>query len=186
MVNETPSEPGRLSADDELAALRIIAEGTANETGDAFFRTLVEHLARAIGTHHAFIARFIPPQSICTLAYWSDGGLVPNIEYELPGTPCAEVVHGSLCFYPRGLEEKYAESEPGIQSYLGVPLISTDGRILGHLCAFEESPMADPPRTLAISQRRVFARVGPILASYRRSSQAHHCRQPWEATTCCA
>jgi PAS domain S-box-containing protein len=139
-----------MSADDELAALRIIAEGTAAATGDAFFRTLVEHLARAIGTHHAFVAKFIPPESICTLAYWSDGTIVPNIEFELTGTPCAEVIHGGLCFYPRGLEEKYAETEPGIQSYLGVPLVATDGRILGHLCAFDESPMADQPRTLAV------------------------------------
>ena len=131
-------------------ALRIIAEGTAAATGDAFFRTLVEHLARAIGTHHAFVARFVPPGGIGTLAYWSHGKLVPNIEYALEGTPCAEVIHGGLCFYPRGLEEKYAEAEPGIQSYLGVPLIASDGRILGHLCAFDESPMADQPRTLAV------------------------------------
>ena len=150
MLNEKLHEPGRLSKDDELAALRIIAEGTAAATGDAFFRTLVEHLAKAIGTNHAFVAKFIPPESISTLAYWSDGILVPNIEFELPGTPCAEVIHGGLCFYPRGLEEKYAEAEPGIQSYLGVPLISTDGRVLGHLCAFDELPMADQPRTLAV------------------------------------
>jgi PAS domain S-box-containing protein len=149
-LDQKPSGPGQLSADDELTALRIIAEGTASGTGDAFFRTLVEHLARAIGTHHAFVARFIPPAKICTLAYWSDGRLIPNIEYELPGTPCAEVIEGGLCFYPRGLEERYAESEPGIQSYLGVPLIATDGRILGHVCAFDESPMADQPRTLAV------------------------------------
>ncbi len=149
-MNAIAHEPGQMSAEDELTALRIIAEGTAAAIGDDFFRTLVEHLARAIGTHHAFVAKFVPPASICTLAYWSNGKLVPNIEYELPGTPCAEVIHGGLCFYPRGLEEKYAETEPGIQSYLGVPLISNGGRVLGHLCAFDESPMADQPRTLAV------------------------------------
>ncbi|MDE2350064.1 MAG: sigma 54-interacting transcriptional regulator [Gammaproteobacteria bacterium] len=137
-------------ADHELNALRLIAEGTAAATGDAFFRTLVERLATAIGTTHAFVAKFLPPGSIRTLAYWSEGRLVPNVEYELAGTPCEEVIHGSHCFYPRGLEEKYAEAEPGIQSYLGVPLISTDGRVLGHLCAFDELPMADQPRTLAV------------------------------------
>jgi PAS domain S-box-containing protein len=149
-LSTKPLEPGAFSASEELYALRAIAEGTAAATGDAFFRTLVEHLAKSIGTHHAFVAQFIPPEKIRTLAYWCHGKLVANIEYELPGTPCAEVIHGGLCFYPRGLEEKYAETEPGIQSYLGVPLISTDGRILGHLCAFDELPMADQPRTLAV------------------------------------
>ncbi len=128
----------------------MIAEGTASATGEAFFPKLVEHLARALGAHHAFIAEFIPPRAIRTIAYWSEGKLVPNIEYELPGTPCEEVIDGGLCFYPSGLEQKYAESEPGISSYLGVPLVSQEGRIRGHLCVYDESPLPDEPRTLTI------------------------------------
>jgi PAS domain S-box-containing protein len=139
-----------VNAGEESAALRAIAEGTASAIGEAFFQTLVEHLAKATGTRHAFVATFIPPQDIRTLAFWSDGKLVPNIQYELPNTPCAEVIHGGLCFYPRGVEEKYAETEPGIQSYLGVPLLVHDGTILGHLCVFDELPMADEPRTLTV------------------------------------
>lgn len=149
------SKPDQVDTDEESAALRAIAEGTAGEIGEAFFRTLVEHLAKATGTRHAFVAKFIPPEGICTLAFWSNGGLVPNIQYSLPGTPCQEVIHGGLCFYPRGVEEKYADTEPGIQSYLGVPLLAHDGRILGHLCVFDEAPMADEPRTLTVF--RIFA-----------------------------
>jgi PAS domain S-box-containing protein len=141
--------------DEDSAALRAIAEGTASAVGEAFFQILVEHLARATGTRHCFVARFVPPEGIVTLAYWSDGRLVPNIEYELPGTPCAEVIHGGICFYPRGVEDRYAETEPGIQSYLGVPLLAADGRILGHLCVFDERPMPEEPRTLTVF--RIFA-----------------------------
>ena len=137
-------------ADDELKALRTIAEGTASATGDAFFPALVEHLARAIGARHAFISEFIPPQKIRTFAFWSAGKHVPDIEYDLPGTPCEEVINGGLCFYPKGLEQKYAETEPGIASYLGVPLATKDGRVLGHLCVFDESPLPEAPRTLML------------------------------------
>jgi len=35
---------------DETAALRSIMEGTATHTGDRFFQTLVESLARVLGT----------------------------------------------------------------------------------------------------------------------------------------
>ncbi len=133
---------------DELTALRIIAEGTAGVTGETFFPALVEHLARAIGAHHAFISEFIPPHKIRTFAFWSGGKHVPNIEYELPGTPCEEVINGGLCFYPSGLEKKYAETEPGISSYLGAPLLSKEGRIRGHLCVFDESALPDEPRIL--------------------------------------
>ena len=145
-----PRQTGNDGPDVEFTALRMIAEGTAGATGEAFFSTLVEHLAKAIGARHAFVAEFDAPNSIHTLAYWSGGQIVQNIEYELSGTPCQEVIDGGLCFYPSGLQAKYAESEPGIESYLGVPLMSMDGRILGHLCAFDESPMPDEPRTLEV------------------------------------
>ena len=34
------------SDDDEIAALREIVEGTVRNTGEAFFQSLVQHLAR--------------------------------------------------------------------------------------------------------------------------------------------
>ncbi len=134
----------------ELVALRTIAEGTAGATGEAFFRTLVEHLANAIGTNHAFIAEFIPPRLVRTLSYWSDGATVANIEFDLRDTPCEEVINGGLCFHPSGIAERYPDTEPGIQSYLGAPLKSATGEVLGHLCAFDESPLPDDPRSLEV------------------------------------
>lgn len=128
--------------------LRVVIEGTASSTGDVFFQTLVEYLAKAIGTNHAFVSEFTPPQRIRTLAFWSGGKIVPNIEYDLPGTPCQEVIDGGFCFYPSGLQKKYPETEPGIESYLGVPLMARDGRIVGHLCALDESPMPHEKRRL--------------------------------------
>ena len=43
---------------DEIAALRAIVEGTARSTGDAFFQSLVRHLASAMGVSYAFVAEF--------------------------------------------------------------------------------------------------------------------------------
>ncbi len=137
-------------ADRELTVLRTIAEGTAGATGEVLFCTLVEHMARAIGTRHAFVAEFMPPKRIRTLSFWSGGELAPNIEFELTGTPCEEVIDGKACFYPFGVEDRYPDTQRGIQSYLGAPLLSQDGRILGHLCVYDELPLPDDPRTLAI------------------------------------
>jgi formate hydrogenlyase transcriptional activator len=150
-----PGASGSEVALQDLEALRTILEGTAGSTGEEFFQTLVEHLARAMGTRHAFVSRFTSPDRIRTLAYWSQGKLTDNIEYDLPGTPCQEVINGGFCFYPSGVQLKYPESEPGIESYLGVPLSAPDGRVLGHLCAFDESALPDEPRRLAIF--RIFA-----------------------------
>ena len=82
---------------DDIVALRSIVEGTARSTGDDFFRTLVRHLAAVVGVRHAFVSEFVPPQKIRTIAFWSNGQIIDNIEYDLPGTPCEEVIHGGQC-----------------------------------------------------------------------------------------
>src|SRR5947209_6768429 len=45
----------------ELDALRAIVAGTAHATGEAFFQTLVRHLAAALGVRYALVAEFLTP-----------------------------------------------------------------------------------------------------------------------------
>ena len=156
MACEQPVEPQSTTLSiDDLNALQTVIEGTASSTGDEYFRTLVRHLAQALGARHAFVSEFTPPQRIRTLAFWSGGAIVPNIEYDLPGTPCQEVINGGLCFYPSGLQARYPDTEAGMESYLGVPLKARDGRVLGHLCVLDESPLPHDPRRFSVF--RIFA-----------------------------
>ena len=73
-----------------------------------------------------------------TLAYWQVDRLGPNVEYDLQGTPCQDVVRGNLCHHPAGVARAFpadrALAELGIESYLGVPLVAPDGRHLGSSC----------------------------------------------------
>jgi PAS domain S-box-containing protein len=126
--------------------LRAIVEGTARSTGDDFFRTLVRQLALVMGVPHSFVSEFKAPQRIRTLAFCSQGQIVDNVEYDLPGTPCERVIQGGLCHIPSGVQQLYPEREKGIEGYLGVPLMARDGKVLGHLCAFSETPMPAEPR----------------------------------------
>ncbi|MFO1503484.1 MAG: sigma 54-interacting transcriptional regulator [Steroidobacteraceae bacterium] len=146
---EASSDWSSLDARD-FELLRQIIEGTADAIGNDYFEKLVEGLARAMGTNHAFISQFTPPERIRTMAFWSHGRIVDNLEYDLPGTPCEEVFEGGFCYYPSGLQQRYPETEPGIESYIGVPLKARDGRVMGHLCVLDEKPLADEPRRLAM------------------------------------
>ena len=145
---------------DEVAALRAILEGTARSTGAVFFQTLVRHLASALGVSFAFVAEFAgAPTRVRTLAYWGRGRIQENLEFELAGTPCEDVVRGGLCHHPQEVRERFPGDRLlvnlGIESYLGVPLLDGEGRVLGHLAVFDERPMAAELRRLFIF--RIFA-----------------------------
>jgi PAS domain S-box-containing protein len=150
-MNDVP-----LSADspssEELSALRAIVEGTARHTGQEFFQSLVHHLAAAVNTRYAFVAEFAGGTRARTLAFWFRDRFADNVEWDVIGTPCQDVVRGNLCHYPTGVSERFPDDKPmiewGIQSYLGVPLRDEQGRHLGHLAVFDERPLPAEPRKL--------------------------------------
>ena len=136
----------------EIELLRSIVEGTASSTGDDFLRNLVRHLAEAVGMRHCFVSEFRGGELLRMLAFWSNGQFAANLEYQLRGTPCEEVIGGRDCFIPNGVQVKYAPREKGVEAYFGVPLKDKNGQVLGHLCAFDEAPRPPDTRTLYLFQ----------------------------------
>jgi PAS domain S-box-containing protein len=126
--------------------LDAVAEGTAGAFGEEFFRAMVRHFARALEVDRAFITECAddPVTRVRTLAVWSaKAGHGDNFEYALAGTPCAEVVgEGRACFHREGLSTLFPR-EAGYESFLGLPIIASDGRMLGHLAFFDSRPRGE-------------------------------------------
>ncbi len=144
----------------EIDALRMIAEGTARHVGTSFFLSLIQHLTNVMGVRYGFVAEFAGSSARArTLAYVAKGEVAPNVEWDLVGTPCEDVVKGDLCHHPQGVWEKFPRDEymvqEKIESYLGVPLLGGNGQSLGHLAVFNERPLPSEPRLLSIF--RIFA-----------------------------
>ncbi|HEY3963645.1 MAG TPA: sigma 54-interacting transcriptional regulator [Planctomycetaceae bacterium] len=161
-VTRDESHGGSSAVIDDVAALRAIVEGTVHGTGEEFFHALVRHLARAVDAHYAFVAEFAAPATtttVRTIAFWARDRVIENVEWKLAGTPCEDVVRGSLCHHPTGVQQRFPNDKPlidwGIESYLGVPLRDAKGKILGHLAVFDERSMLEEPRRLLIF--RIFA-----------------------------
>src|SRR5262249_11488187 len=127
---------------DDVTMQRALVEGTASEIGGAFFQSLARHLASATGTRYAFVAEFEPPNLARTVGFWARDRIVDNIEWDLRGTPCEDVVRGEMCHHPTGVKDLFPADRPlvemGIESYLGVPLHGPSGETLGHLAVFDE------------------------------------------------
>jgi PAS domain S-box-containing protein len=128
------------------AILDAVADGTAGAHGERFFAAMVEHFARALDVDYAFVTECAdqPATRVRTLACWSaQQGLQANFEYELAGTPCEEVIGGTrTCFYPERLAEKFPR-EAAWEAYVGLPIVASDGRVLGHLALLDKAKLAD-------------------------------------------
>jgi len=150
--------------------LRALLEGTSSLTGTAFFRALVHHLCLALHVRYAFVAECLPTLRARSRAFWNGDDFGDDFEYDLPGTPCMEVAQGRTCHCPERLPEVFPDDAimiaMGTQSYLGVPLLDSARRIIGHLVFFDTKPMpADP---LALSVMETFAgRAGAELERVR-------------------
>lgn len=102
---------------DESAALRMILEGTATETGNRFFEALVKNLALALDTYGAWVTEYFPEKrTLRAHAFWLGGDWIPHWEMQIDGSPCERVIETA----PRALLE-HRVVDP-------VPVLGTDGR----------------------------------------------------------
>lgn len=155
-VSADPSSPLQ---DFEIdVALRAILQGTATETGQRFFEALVQNLAKALGTHGAWVTEYFPEtRRLRALAFWMDGEWVKDYEVDIAGTPCERVIDTArLVHFPDRVLEIYPHEEElraaGAVSYMGVPLQDTDGHVLGHMAVIDRRPIPEEPRIHAIFQ----------------------------------
>ncbi|MDZ8187402.1 MAG: PAS domain S-box protein [Nostoc sp. ChiSLP02] len=149
-------------------ALRLIVEGTAAKTGDEFFNSCVRYLAEVLQVQYALVTQFNdePKTKVKTLAFWCCGDIGENLEYDLRGTPCQHTLRGNLCHHSQGVQAAFPDDADLVrmnaESFLGVPLTSSSGDIIGHLAVIDIKPMQpDPGRELIV---KIFAaRAGAEL-----------------------
>lgn len=157
---DVQNELAMLAADEDEALHRILA-GTATVTGELFFSALVENLTQALDTYSAWVTEYLKPaRQLRSLAFWAGGRRLPDFVMGLEGTPCEAVIdQKELIHHPDNILEIFPHNptlkEFEAVSYMGVPLLSTDQRVLGNLAVLDTRPMARKPRGLAIF--RIFA-----------------------------
>lgn len=142
--------------------------------GRPFFDAMVGALAQALDVRWVLLCDIASsnPSRARTLAAWSDGERQANFEYDLAGTPCANVLGEQMCFFPADVASLFPDdsllSEMGADSYLGVPLRGSSGRTLGLLAVLDDKPLDDglqPQETLELFAGRAAAELERITTS---------------------
>jgi formate hydrogenlyase transcriptional activator len=138
---------------------RSIVIGTAAATGNDFFPSLVRHLAKALRVRFAFITDCDDQKHAKVVAVWKGEDFGENFEFDIAETPCEKVLHGEVCHYKENLTGLFpldtGLAEWGAESYLGVPMLDRNNRVIGHIAILDDKPMGRDPR--AIDLVKIFA-----------------------------
>jgi PAS domain S-box-containing protein len=178
------NQPLRSRIADENTALRIVLEGTANATGRPFFEALVSSLAQVLHTHSAWVTEYLEDRrQLRALAYWADGKLSRDFQVDIAGTPCEAVVSQSeVVHYPDHVIRLFP-GNPDVQairaaSYLGVPLLDRDRRVIGNLAVLDTRPMPEDPLARTIVE--IFAaRASAELQRLRAEAEQRRAEQKY-------
>jgi diguanylate cyclase (GGDEF)-like protein/PAS domain S-box-containing protein len=136
--------------------LRAIVEGTSSTTGADFLRSLVRHLAEALGMEYSFISE-VADEGVTRmrlLVLWQVDGYAEPFEYNLHGTPCEHVAEGRPGYHASDVWRLFPEDrwvvETRIESYIGLPLFDRTGRPLGHMAVMSTQPLSEDLPAMSI------------------------------------
>jgi len=138
---------------------RSIVIGTASATGSDFFPCLVKHMALALRVRFAFVTECDDQKHARALAVWKGKDFGETFEFDIADTPCEKVLHGNVCHYGKRLTELFPRqtglAEWGAESYLGVPMLDHNNRVIGHIAILDDKEMKHDPR--AVDFVKIFA-----------------------------
>lgn len=146
-------------------ALRHITDTTSRARGEDFFRVLVREMAAALEVFYVIAGRLVHDEQgqefNQTLAVWAGEDYLPNMRYGLEHTPCSNVADQSMCFHASNICQEFPLDtllvDMQAESYIGMPMIDTQGKTLGILVALDKQPMDENKRLLALSLLSIFA-----------------------------
>jgi signal transduction histidine kinase/uncharacterized protein YhfF len=123
----------------ESDLLRTIAAGTAPVVGKAFFRSLVRHVAAALGAEVAFVAEYADGGRARTLAAWPGNAdeLGEGVEFSLDGSPCLLTLRDDLVSIPEGVRERFPRdplvAKYALDGYLAIVMRGSTGERIGYI-----------------------------------------------------
>jgi len=126
--------------------LFLVNESGASLRGAALLSDITSHLAKALGADVAFVSKMLPGmESVRTIGLNILGSKAQEIEYDLRGTPCENVINGKLCIYSDNIVEQFPGDKllvkMGAVGYAATPLRNSEGNTIGLIGLITKAPL---------------------------------------------
>jgi PAS domain S-box-containing protein len=130
-------------------AIHFLATVSAVMGTQKFFEAMTLELSMVLDADFVLIGEYVEGRKdkIRTTAVCADGSLSENMEYELNGTPCQQVMDQSICAYRSGVADLFPEDvllrKMGVEGYVGIRLCDTENNPVGIMVALYRQPIVD-------------------------------------------
>lgn len=155
--------------------LKFIAQGAWMQSGEEFLIALTRFLSQMLAVDYVAINKLTAePGYVETVAIYGKDAVIPNTRYPLQDTPCEKVLSGSLCCYPADVRRQFPNAalldDMQIDSYAGLPLWDSTGRLIGLIAVLDGKPFADSAAITSILQLAASSAAAELAR--RQSAQA--------------
>ena len=161
-----------ITPQETVKILQDILDIDQRKIGIEYLRALAKNIAQILEFKYVFIGHALEPdkQKVETDVVWAGTDYFDNFEYELKNTPCENVLSGKrVCIYPDSIVEQFPEdtllAEMGVESYIGAPVLTVDGKLSGILVLLDDGPIEDAELLTAIVDF-LASRVGTEIERY--------------------
>ena len=131
-----------------------LIEGLSIPPGEHFFTTMARSVAVALDARFGFVSKTADkPGYLELLGLWNGETLEDPFSYSTKDTPCERVLGKGLVSIPKGVVKAYPRDvwlrEIGAESYSAVPLLSSEGRPIGHVGVIHDAPLEASEESVA-------------------------------------
>lgn len=131
-------------------AITQIMEGVSTAIGEQFFGAMAKTMSDILNADSVVIG--VVPEDrddqLQTLAFYLDGSPLPDMRYDLKGTPCSMVIGQETHCYLSNVQKLFPDDEELVsmemEAYVGIPLFDSQDKPLGVLFAMFRHPLANP------------------------------------------
>ena len=127
-----------------------------SHTGQAFFSSMVEHIATRLGLRMAFIVESMDLKGdrVAPLAIWGAQEFRGKQSYDTQGTPCERLSSGAASIYLKNLPDYFPNDswllQSGMQSYIAIPLLNEHFHVLGHMGVLDDREIENSDEAITL------------------------------------
>ncbi len=163
-------------------ALKSLVRTITSHTGEKLFDSLVEQIIEWFDLDGAFVGKISENrQIISTLAMKAFDEPIEVFEFDLPGTPCENILDSGPCLVREGSRDRFegniGTDEFDVEGYMGVPLKNSAGISIGILCGFSLSKIENIPSNWYNILEIISSRLSVEIERIEREDELHNIKE---------